>query len=104
MNRSITSNGGPYVGLPVAQLAHFQGFEDQNLHEEIFKTATDEGGVAELSIGSALLLGTPDTLFWFPEKKGGVLVRIVSFDVDDDEELSKLIVQLDDEDWIPAGG
>lgn len=101
---SVTSGGGPYIALPQSQLAAYPGYSDEKLNERIFMTASEEGNLAKLAMGTALLLGTPDTLYWFPKESGGVLVRISYFEQADDALLAQLIAELDDEDWNDIEG
>lgn len=101
---SITSAGGPYIALSESGLAKYPGFEDEALNEAVFRAARDEGSVADLPFGRALLLGTPDPLYWFPDGAGGHLVRVSSFDADDDALLAQMISELDDADWDDIEG
>lgn len=101
---SITSAGGPYIALPESLLTKYPGFEDDALNETVFRAAREEGSVADLPFGRALLLGTPDTLYWFPDANGGHLVRVSSFDADDDELLAKKISELGDAEWNAIEG
>ena len=97
--RSINSAGGPYVCLPVSKLPEWLGTEGN--HYAKAQGGSDAGRMIEFPWGPVLVLGTPDTLYWWPTATGGLLIRVVSFDADDEDILRTHVTYPPDEGWEP---
>ncbi len=100
----ISSEGAPYIVLPRAKVAKYPGASDEALYKALCSAASEPGSLAKTQFGPALLLGTPDNLYFYPNEGGGLLVRVVCYDPDDDEQLAKDIASLPDEGWEPIEG
>lgn len=96
----VTSFGGPYIVLPRPKVAKYPGSSDEALCD----AASEDGNIAKTPFGPALLLGTPDNLYWYPRDDGGLLVRVAAYDPADDELLASDVANLPDEDWAPIDG
>lgn len=95
---SIMSAGGPYVVLPESNLGKWKGYADQNAYEAIAYGA-DFGRIVTAAGGTALVLGTPDTLYFWPLDTGGVFVRVSCFDAADDAVLARHLERLPKKGW-----
>ena len=95
--RSIVSAGGPYVCLPVSQLPEWLGTEGP--HYAKAQGGSDAGGIIEFPWGPVLVLGTPDTLYWWPTATGGLLIRVVNFEADDEDILRTHVTYPPEEGW-----
>ena len=103
--QSILSAGGPYLGVPKSKLDHWAGAEDG---PEAYEALARGGEGASLTtIGprvAALVIGTPDPLYWVEAEDGGVLVSVVSFDADDDVILEAHLAALPADGWKVVKG
>jgi hypothetical protein len=99
----VQSGGGPYLVLPAGAASAWRGAADRAAYEAVSR-GPDEGRLTRIAGQDALTLGTPDPLYYAPLADGGVLVRVVSFDADDDEVLAGFLEQLPREGWQPFPG
>jgi hypothetical protein len=110
---ALHSAGGPYVCLPVGRVVTWGGFIEEGgkkefpkehaMYQRVMKCG-DGGELLALEGGvSAIVLGTPDALYWKSLDGGGVLARVVSFDADDDAALEKMLSKLPAAGWKAIG-
>ena len=109
----LVSAGGPYLCLPVGRVPTWGGyieaggraeFPDEYAAYERVTRCPDEGAILTLADGTAaIVLGTPDALYWKPLDGGGVLARVSSFDADDDAALERMLAQVPARGWTPLG-
>jgi hypothetical protein len=109
----LVSAGGPYICLPVASVPTWGGYIEEGGRAEFpaeyaaYQRVTkcpDEGAILTLADGTAaIVLGTPDALYWKPLAGGGVLARASSFEADDDAALEELLARLPAAGWKPLG-
>ena len=104
ISSSLLSAGGPYLALPCAELMQWQGAENA---AECQRLQHAGDGASVTAVGDkvpALVLGTPDMLYWWSTKLGGVLVRVVSFDAADDAVLASHLERLPKKGWESVDG
>lgn len=102
MNGPIASGGGPYLVVPEAAASAWRGAADNAAYEAASR-GPDAGSVTRVADRDALVLGTPDPLYYAPAANGGVLARVVSFDADDDAVLAAHLRALPDDGWDELG-
>ena len=98
----VSSLGGPYIVLPETIVNAWPGAAEAAAYEEICR-GPDKGRVARIAERDAVILGTPDPLYFLPKANGGVLVRVVSFDADDDDALAEILQEFPEESWEQLG-
>src|SRR4051812_13040297 len=94
----INSLGGPYIILSKSNAHAWKGFEFEkdSTYEKVCMLQCPEGGkiVSILESNDALVLGTPDTLYFLLSDDGGMFIRLISYEFDDHAEtLINLIAQ-----------
>ncbi len=95
---TIGSDGGPYLVLPVSALDAWGGYDNYEEYEKIEFTGHLEVFV-EVADTRALVLGTPDPLFWIAGEQGGYLVTACHFDANDDALMQRIVEKLSDDVW-----
>ncbi len=100
----ISTLGGPYVALPESSLDDYPGAEDSGVYEQVCSGDAIYGDVMKIVGTTALVLGSPDHLLWWPEPKGGVLVRVPSIEDDSPEALRSQLNALPKKGWTKMTG
>lgn len=111
--RSLESAGGPYLCLPTSSVPRWGGYIEEGGREEFpddyaayaeIARAPEVGAVRALGDGTpAIVLGTPDALYWKSLPEGGVLARVTSFDAADPALLEQMLTRLPTEGWQSLG-
>ncbi len=96
--KSLLSEGGPYVVLPKSAVKRW-GEDAEGTDADAATRAGDTAAVIKVAAGSALILGTPDRLYFHKLAGGGMFVRVVSFDADDDRILAKHVKSVTEKVW-----
>ena len=91
------SNGGPYVALPESALENWQGYDDPEYDKLDY--ITSGGALIDVSDTKALLLGSPENLYWFPNDQGGLLAQTVSFRAAEEDVLREIVDELPKTGW-----
>ena len=103
MNGPVNSGGGPYLVLPEAVASAWRGSHDGAAYDAVCR-GPDEGRITTIAGRGALILGTPDALYYASAGDGGVFARVVAFDADDDDLLASLLEKLPEDGWDAIEG
>jgi len=97
-----SSAGGPFLVLPEASAAAWNGSKDAAGYEAVCK-GPDQGRVIEIAGRDALVLGTPDLLFAVERPDGVVFARAVSHDDDNRAAIETLLQSPPAKGWKSMG-
>ncbi len=86
--KSLVSDGASYVVVRKSALKTWKALTAKETR------GPDAAFLLTRGKTHALVLGTPDLLYAFPTKDGALLVRVVSFDADDDEVLARHVAAI----------
>jgi hypothetical protein len=103
-----SSGGGPFLVLPVVARTKWLGTKNDDYNRAC--RLGERGGLLDVGGVKAFVLGTPDSVAWYPREDGGLLVRQVC--ADDESQIPVVLADLPEDALtptkiifdVPAGG
>jgi hypothetical protein len=91
--RNLCAAQHPYVVMPRSQV-HRWGDDSRGTELALAKAAPRGVAVLDRPWGQALVLGSPDPLYFHPTDEGGLLVRVAALDLRDEQRLRELVAEI----------